>query len=102
MLGQPDATRGGVRTNRARLEYLADRPGRLLEANLIRLEQQVRRLEQRNRDLTRQLLAARHERRAESHASLEILERADTFERRYIGVCSLLRMVLDQFDGTDQ
>ena len=32
---------------------------------------------------------------------LDQADRADLFERRYVGVCSLLRMVIDQFDAVD-
>lgn len=63
---------------------------------------EIARLRRANDSLTRRLADLTSTR----HHARELLDaqtaRADLFERRYIGVCSLLRMVIDQFDEVDR
>ena len=60
---------------------------------------QLRRL---NANLTRQVSDLRTSRQDARDLIEAQTARADLFERRYIGVCSLLRMVIDQFDEADR
>jgi hypothetical protein len=63
---------------------------------------EIAQLRRANATLTRQLGELRHSRGIARDLLDAQTARADLFERRYIGVCSLLRMVIDQFDEADR